>query len=248
MQTFDRGGPSQLLASFNYGRNATFKVDLPNGTYSITATMGDSGFAHDADDILIGGTSVLGSNLVSNAAGQWTSTTFTTTVTGNTLSLQFLDRGGSDPNFVLNALQIRPAPVQAITFALTTTGSNNTNDPGDSTGADGLTVDTYTGTIAGASLAGKTVTVTTTLGTIVGVDNGSGGLITDGNNLITGQQAVVEANNTFKFTVRRPTLAGVQPVFTATEVSGLAFGTAAQAAYTVANVRQFDLIFGRGAR
>ncbi len=214
---------------------------MPNDTYSVTAILGDPAYAHDQVDILIGGTSVLGGKLVSNAAGQWTSVTVTTTVTANTLSLQFLDRGGSDPNFVLNALQFRPiSTVQGITFALT-----GTSNAGAGTGADGITVDTYTGTIAGASLAGRSINVSTTLGTIVGVDDGSGGLThTDNNSLYTGAQAIVESNNTFKFTVRRPTLAGVAPTLSAAEVTGLATGSAAQTAYTVANVRQLDFLAG----
>ena len=75
------------------------------------------------------------------------------------------------------------------------------------------------------------------------MDNGSGGLTNaDNNNPITGQQAVVEANNTFQFKVRRLTLANTAPVFTATEIMGLAKGTQTMSAYTVAKVRQYDFI------
>ncbi len=255
INSLSRGTPTSnpVYEALNFSSNATFRVDLPDGIYTITATMGDAASLHDDDDILTsvgGGTfaSVLGGNLVGNAAGQWTSTTFTVNVNaGNTLSLQFLDRGGVDPNFVLNALQIQPSTgptgVQNIAIALTSAGSNPANDPNDlTTAANGSSIDVYTGTIAGASRAGDSITLSTTLGTIVGVDNGSGGFVADGNSQITGLQAIVEANNTFKFEVMRPTLAGTAPVFTATDVTGAAVGTLTGAVYTVPKVRQLAFI------
>ena len=246
-----------LLQGFDYNIGSDiYEINLPsvNGStaYEITATMGDSQKLHDDDDIRVsvnGGSfaSVLNGNLVGNAAGQFTVTNFdvTSTTTITSVQVEFIDLGGVDPDFVVNALQIRPvATVQNIAIALTSSGSNPANDPGDlNTAANGMSVDTYTGTILGATnLAGHSITLTTTLGTIVGVDNGTGGFVTDGNSLITGLQAIVEANNTFKFEVMRPTLAGTAPVFTATEITGAATGTLTGAIYTVPEVRQYAFI------
>ncbi len=84
----------------------TFKVDLPNGTYSVSVTMGDNDFAHDNMIVKANGTTVLGD--VDAAVGAFPANTFNVTVSGGSLSLEFSDGGGADPTWVVNTLTITP--------------------------------------------------------------------------------------------------------------------------------------------
>lgn len=87
----------------------TFKVDLPNGTYAVTVTMGDNDFAHDNMPVKANGATVLGD--VDTAAGAYSVNTFNATVSSGSLSLEFSDAGGSDPTWVVNAVSIAPGVV-----------------------------------------------------------------------------------------------------------------------------------------
>ena len=82
----------------------TFKVDLPNGKYSVSVTMGDNDFAHDNMVVKANGTSVLPA--VSSAVGGYSVNTFSVTVSGGSLALEFSDGGGTDPTWVVNAVTI----------------------------------------------------------------------------------------------------------------------------------------------
>jgi len=82
----------------------TFKVDLPNGSYSVNVTMGDNDFAHDNMIVKANGTTVLTG--VNSAAGGFAVNTFSVTVSGGSLSLEFSDSGGADPTWVVNTLSI----------------------------------------------------------------------------------------------------------------------------------------------
>jgi len=82
----------------------TFKIDLPNGTYSVNITMGDNDYAHDNMIVKANGTTVLAD--VDSAVGGFTTNTFTVTVTGGSLALEFSDGGGSDSTWVVNTLSI----------------------------------------------------------------------------------------------------------------------------------------------
>ncbi len=84
----------------------TFKVDLPNGTYATTVTMGDNDFAHDNMVVKANGTTVLGD--VDTAAGSYSVNTFNMYISGGSLTLEFSDAGGSDPTWVVNAVSIVP--------------------------------------------------------------------------------------------------------------------------------------------
>jgi hypothetical protein len=85
----------------------TFKTDLPNGTYAVTVTMGDQGYAHDNMVVKANGVTRLPD--VDNALGAFAVNTFNATVSGGTLSLEFSDAGGSDPTWVVNGVAIAPA-------------------------------------------------------------------------------------------------------------------------------------------
>lgn len=83
---------------------ATFKVDLPNGIYAVTTTMGDNDFAHDNMVVKANGLTVLGD--VDTAAGAYSVNTFTATVSSGSMTLDFSDAGGSDSTWVVNGISI----------------------------------------------------------------------------------------------------------------------------------------------
>jgi hypothetical protein len=204
---FDRGVPNNLLRDGNFGKDVTpgtFQVDLPAGTFAVTATVGDASFLRDFIDLRVGGSSVLGGNLINTAAGQFATRTFTFTVPGpanGQLGLQILDLGGNI-FWVINSLDIRPlASVVPVSF---------TSGPG-TVGADGLTVDTVNGTTNMPD--GALLTVSSNLGTVVGSD-------ADPN--YAGVQVVVTGHN-FSFNVQRPALSGI-PTLSATTPHGLGPG------------------------
>src|SRR3990172_12956576 len=89
----------------------TFKVDKANGTYNVTVTMGDNNYAHDNMVVKANGTTVLAD--VDNAAGAFTVNTFSVTVSGGSISLEFSDAGGSDPTWVVNSVTFASAPAPA---------------------------------------------------------------------------------------------------------------------------------------
>ncbi len=82
----------------------SFKVDLPNGTYAVTVTMGDNDFAHDNMQVKANGTTMLPD--VDTAAGSYAINTFYVTVSAGTLELAFSDTGGSDPTWIVNGVAI----------------------------------------------------------------------------------------------------------------------------------------------
>ncbi len=87
----------------------TFKVDLPNGNYAVTVTMGDNESAHDNMVVKAAGATVLAD--VDTAAGAFSVNTFNATVTSETLSLEFSDAGGSDPAWVVNGVAINSGSI-----------------------------------------------------------------------------------------------------------------------------------------
>jgi len=85
-----------------------FKVDLPNGTYHVTITMGDRSNAHDHMVVKANGTTILGD--VNTAAGTvYTSSSISVSIaTTNSLELEFSDNGGPDLSWVVNGVTIMP--------------------------------------------------------------------------------------------------------------------------------------------
>lgn len=107
LESRDRSGPADdLKKDFVTHASAarTFKVDLANGNYTVTVTMGDNDFAHDNMVVKANGTTVLAD--VDNAVGAFTINTFAVTVSGGSLTLEFSDAGGADPSWVVNAISI----------------------------------------------------------------------------------------------------------------------------------------------
>jgi hypothetical protein len=99
--------PAPLTSGFVYGRDATFRVDLPNGTYNVTPTLGDALIGRD--DVTVYAQGRLVASNVTTAAGQAARPTFQVQVTSGQLALRLVDQGGADPYFALDTLDIKPA-------------------------------------------------------------------------------------------------------------------------------------------
>ena len=112
LESRDRGAPSDALKRDLVTSSAgarTFKVDLPNGNYAVTVTMGDNNSRHDNMVVKVNGTTVLGD--VDTAAGAFSVNTFNATVSSEALSLEFSDAGGTDSAWVVNGVAISTGPI-----------------------------------------------------------------------------------------------------------------------------------------
>ena len=98
----ETGGPDPLLSGYNYGTNNSFRVDLPNGTYTVKATFGDYvGFS--TDQVLVGGKVVASG---ATTPGKFFAPTFQANAVDGELTFQFTNNGGNSA-FKLNALQVQ---------------------------------------------------------------------------------------------------------------------------------------------
>jgi fibronectin type 3 domain-containing protein len=122
-------GVTTVQGAYDYTTDATFGVDLPDGTYNVTLTMGDTGFLHDLQGVFLQGIQVAS---VTTQAGQFNIAGFTGTVTNGQLDLELKDLGGSDPNVVINAMTIVPTAAPAPSAASTSSGTS-TSSSGSST-------------------------------------------------------------------------------------------------------------------
>ncbi len=101
----DRGTSDPLGASFDFGQDISFQVDLAPGVYDVRLTSGDAGGPHDMD-VYLNGTLV---DTVATATGIYYQKTQTVTVgTDGHLTLRLDGRSGIDVNAVLNALEVAP--------------------------------------------------------------------------------------------------------------------------------------------
>jgi predicted outer membrane repeat protein len=225
--SFDRGAiageaDSSLLRDGVYGDTthpATFRTDLPNGTYQVTVIQGDQISLLSQMNVAVVAGSGTGVSNVKTMAGQFAVSAFQATVSSGQLSLQFSDAVSKGGQWVLNGLVIQPIP-GTISF---------TSGPG-SVAADGTTVDTINGT---APLPdGSLITVSTSMGTIVSAD---------ADTHYAGTQVVVNGG-AFSFQIQRPFAIGT-PTFTAVANNGAAQGSATNPAilnYTELPARRFD--------
>jgi fibronectin type 3 domain-containing protein len=105
IQSRNRGTGNTLTQSFDFTPNGTFAVNLANGWYNATVTMGDALYMHDDMGVFFQGTQV---DTVTTAANQFVTNTYEVQVTNGQLVLGLQDLGGSDPNVVINAMTIAP--------------------------------------------------------------------------------------------------------------------------------------------
>jgi subtilisin family serine protease/methionine-rich copper-binding protein CopC len=95
---------TELTMDLNYGRDLTFAVAMPEATYQVTLTMGDTGpYLHDQTAVYLEGAL---RETVSTAAGQVVSRTYRVAVRDGQLTLRLQDLGGSDLNAVINGLEV----------------------------------------------------------------------------------------------------------------------------------------------
>jgi fibronectin type 3 domain-containing protein len=100
----DRGATaSDVNRDFNSTADGTFAVNVANGTYSVTLTIGDATTRRDKMAVYLEGNRVV--NNLTTSAGQFYRQTFTVTVTDGQLTLRLADGGGSNPEAVINALE-----------------------------------------------------------------------------------------------------------------------------------------------
>ncbi len=99
----DRSGANALTRDFNFTALATFAMDLAPGLYSVGVTMGDAAARHDEMGVFIEGSQV---DTVTTNAGQFLTRSYRVRVLDGQLTLLLDDLGGSDPNVVINALDV----------------------------------------------------------------------------------------------------------------------------------------------
>jgi len=96
-----------LTSTFILGTNGTFLVDLPNGIYNVSPTLGESQCVRD--DVAIWAQGQLVGSQLTAAAGQFIQPSFRVQVTDGQLNLNIVDMGGQTPKFAIEALDITPA-------------------------------------------------------------------------------------------------------------------------------------------
>jgi hypothetical protein len=107
LSTVDRGTSNPLTSTFVSGSDATFLVNLPDGFYNVTPTLGDATQIHD--EVSIYGEGLQLGSALTTTANQFITPTFKVQVTGGQLSLRFTDTA-SGGAFALDALDITAAP------------------------------------------------------------------------------------------------------------------------------------------
>jgi fibronectin type 3 domain-containing protein len=103
VQEWDFAAGDDLRRDQNFSADATFAVDLPDGSYDVTLTMGDPTFAHDRMEVSLEGAVV---DEVTTAGGQFVVRTYRATVADGRLTLRLRDAGGNDPFAVISALVV----------------------------------------------------------------------------------------------------------------------------------------------
>jgi fibronectin type 3 domain-containing protein len=103
IQSLDRGGPDDLRRDFNVTESGTFAVDLANGTYFVSLTMGDADRKRDLMEVFLEGTKVAS---VTAKRGEFVTRIFQVVVTDGQLTLGIADEGGDTRNAVINGLEI----------------------------------------------------------------------------------------------------------------------------------------------
>ncbi len=99
----DYGNGMDLTRDLNFTTQGTFAVDLPNGSYQVTLTLGNALWAKEQMGVFLEGSQV---DSVNAAVGQVVTRTYTVTVSDGQLTLLLRDLGGDDPYVVINGLEI----------------------------------------------------------------------------------------------------------------------------------------------
>lgn len=144
LTAIDRGSSDPLTRDFHRGKANTFLVDVPNGTYQVTALLGDP--ANPMDRVSIKAEDRLVASNLSGATGKSVESTFQVEVTDGQMNLSFSDRGGRNPYFTLAALNIAALNTTAVSAAPTA------NAGADFSAAEGQSL-RFDGTATGSGLS-----------------------------------------------------------------------------------------------
>ncbi len=107
----DRGGTARLMhRDICFGADFTYRVDLPDGTYDVTAHIGDLGaYEHEGQEVHLDG--VLRDTVTTYA--QVVGRTYrNVAVSGGFLTVRMRDATGPDPNACLAGLEIALSPAK----------------------------------------------------------------------------------------------------------------------------------------
>ncbi len=173
-------------ATFAGLTNRTFKADVANGWVMATVTFGSSQEALNGIRISNGDDNGILADGLGTALGEWSHKTVFVNVLDGTLDLKFEDMTGNNRRVTVAGISIAPLNLISMGFNA---------DPG-TLDADGVTVDSFT--LADAP-ANSLVTVTTTLGTLVG---------TDASSIFQGFQVLTNGAGQATVQLRRPSAAG----------------------------------------
>jgi Zn-dependent metalloprotease/fibronectin type 3 domain-containing protein len=114
----DRATGGDLNRDFNFTPLGTFAVNVANGAYNVTMNMGDATAAHDQMGVFIEGSKL---DSATTAANQFAVKVFRgVTIADGQLTLLLDDEGGTDPNVVINSLELTPATPRKFDFGTTT--------------------------------------------------------------------------------------------------------------------------------
>src|SRR5205085_2852778 len=108
---FDRGAGlsspfASLLRDAHWGSSSrTFRVDVAPGFYLVSVKMGDATYVRDQMRVTNADNSQVLADNITTAIGQFAERSFVVRDTGGKIRLTFSDQGGSDPYWVVNAVE-----------------------------------------------------------------------------------------------------------------------------------------------
>jgi hypothetical protein len=114
-----------LTSSYELGPDATFRADVPNGTYKVTVTVGDAEQLHDNMSLWVNGTP-LASGLTT-AVGQFSQSSANVQVTNGQVAVRIAGSGPINSSFAIDALDIAPVNTGSLTVSPGTLSSATAN-------------------------------------------------------------------------------------------------------------------------
>ncbi|MCE9553289.1 MAG: PKD domain-containing protein [Planctomycetes bacterium] len=111
-----RSSGTSLTSDLHAGKDRTFRLDLPNGDYLVTPTMGDNAMLRDHMDIYLNGKQVASNITVE--AGRPYRPTYRVEVTDGKLAMRLVDRGGVTVRWAISALDVVSTTSQAPSVAI----------------------------------------------------------------------------------------------------------------------------------
>jgi PKD repeat protein len=188
LSAVNRNTSNALTTDFISGKDGTFLVNLPNGAYDVTPTLGDASAEHDAMVVYAEGVKVAAS--LTTTAGQFLSPTYLIQVVNNQLTVRFVDNSTVNPKFAVDALDIVAAPTANAGPNQTVNEGSTVTFNGSATGSSTLT---YAWKFGDGGKATGTLTPTHTY-----ADNGTYTVtltVTDALGISVQATAVVTVNN-----------------------------------------------------